>query len=234
MEAMAAADYRLQAGARLDPVSLRLALRQERVERLRACLVNRRRHRATRVAGARRVCFRNARGTTRPPRGSCRFDRRFARALRRAGRTRTPSGEARALAYGRDAGGGFAAAFPAWPRSRRANSRPSTPRRSARSTVRASGGSRPPGARSTGFERRRSRPTIVLPQLGELDLFVPVRRATLGGEGALCFLRSLPLTALLDRELARSLRVCLLLLRRHPLLLPLGRAPAAASSECHS
>ena len=45
MQAMAAIDHRLHAGARLDPVSLRLALPQERVEGLRACSVYRRRHR---------------------------------------------------------------------------------------------------------------------------------------------------------------------------------------------
>src|SRR2546421_1225203 len=149
--------------------------------------------------------FRCARGTTRLPRGSGRLDRRFACAPCRAGRTRTPSGEARAPARGRVVEGCFAAAFRAWPHSRRPNSHPSTPGLAAESTVRGDGGSHLPGARSTGFDGRHTRRTLILRHFSGGGALVPVRRdtfgvrqgtfavrqGTFGGHGALCLLRPL-------------------------------------------
>src|SRR3954447_6593192 len=168
--------------------------------------------------------FRCARGTTRLPRGSGRLDRRLACAPRRAGRSRTRSGAAAGPARGRAVGGRFAAASRAWPHSRRPRSRPSTLRREAGSTVRGGEGSHPPGDRSSGFDGRHSRLTLVLRQLRGGAALVPVQRetilvhvqreTTLGGQGALCLLRPLSLAALLDRELARALRMRLLLLLR--------------------
>src|SRR3954466_9588351 len=180
--------------------------------------------------------FRCARGTTRLPRGSGRLDRRLACAPRRAGSSRCRSGEAPGPARGRAFGGRFAAASRAWPHSHRAKSLPSTLRRAAGSTVRGDGGSHLRVARSTGFDGRHSRLTLVLRHLRGGAALVPVHRdTTLGGQGALCLLRPLALATLLDRQLARPLCMRLLfLLRGHLPLLPVGRAPAAASCRRRS
>src|SRR4051794_17618726 len=148
--------------------------------------------------------FRCARGTTRLPRGSGRLDRRLACAPRRAGNSRCRSGEAPGPARGRAFGGRFAAAFRAWPHSHRAKSRPSTLRRAAGATVRDDAGSHLPVARSTGFDGRHSRLTLVLRHLRGGAALVPVhRQTTLGGQGALCLLRPLAPSALPYRPLPR-------------------------------